>query len=412
MKTATAALAAESARLNARPWDTVSAGIPADHPRCEVAAPPDPRTAAQPQVVTALPFTASSHEHTEPAFDVTATPGAARVPFNNLDVPAHGYFRHLFIEVVASGGAGGTGNADYPWNILQDITLQDVGGANIVGPIDGYALYLCNLIGGYASRSDLASALTNPDFVAGAPNPSFTVRVPVEISAADALGALANQNASANFKFGFSVATRAETMSVDYTTAPSFRIRGWLEAWTLPAARDGRGRPQSQTPPMLGVGQVISSRVQNGIGVGENTVQLKRVGNLLRFVLLIARSGAGARADNVFPDPMRFTWDGITIHHTSQRYWRQYLSERLTGWTRQAGVFALPFNHGGRAGNQFGNETPDLWLPTVQSSRLEVVGNSAAAGAVQVVTCEVTGTETNQVERWQVPNDSAFQPRT
>jgi hypothetical protein len=32
--------------------------------------------------------------------------------------------------------------------------MQDVNGANIVGPIDGYALYVANLLGGYANRQN------------------------------------------------------------------------------------------------------------------------------------------------------------------------------------------------------------------------------------------------------------------
>src|SRR3954454_11271906 len=111
---------------------------------------------AQPAQVPLLPFTASAHEHTEPAFTVSSQIGTATVQFNPQDVPAYGYLRHIILEVAATGGSIGTAvaNADFPYNLIQSITLQDVNGANIVGPMDGYSLYLANLIGGYAFNNN------------------------------------------------------------------------------------------------------------------------------------------------------------------------------------------------------------------------------------------------------------------
>src|SRR3954453_12200524 len=106
--------------------------------------------ATDPQVqVPAVPFVASAHEHVEPAFTRTFTPGASVQQLDPIDVPAYGFLRHVLLEISASGGVGGTAPADYPYNILSQIALQDVNGANIVGPIDGYALYLANVVGGY-----------------------------------------------------------------------------------------------------------------------------------------------------------------------------------------------------------------------------------------------------------------------
>src|SRR4051812_36585584 len=49
-------------------------------------------------VVAMLPFTSSAHEHTEPAFTQTVTPGAAEVAINPQDIPASGYLRHLLLQ--------------------------------------------------------------------------------------------------------------------------------------------------------------------------------------------------------------------------------------------------------------------------------------------------------------------------
>lgn len=358
-----------------------------------------PAVAAQPAQVPLLPFTASAHEHTEPAFTISAAQGAATVAFNPQDVPSYGYFRHLLLEVSASGGAGGTGNADYPWDLIQSINLQDVNGANIVGPFDGYTLYLANLIGGYAFNNNPANA---PFHVGSAPNPVFYLRVPVEISARDGLGVLANQNAASEFKVNLTLNTRAATTTVDYTTPPTVTIRGWLEAWTLPAATNNRGEPQSQVPPLLGTGQFWTSR-SVAVAVGNNTIPLTRVGNLIRNIILVGRDASGVRTDTVLPDPVYFNWDGNQIHNTSLRVLQAYFMERLSGAvTRPAGVIVLPFNH--FSSGRSGNDDPSGWLPTTTASRLEFNGNSAAPGSVQVITNEVAPIEPNQAARYQVPN--------
>lgn len=360
--------------------------------------------ASQPAAVAALPFTASAHEHTEPAFTVTVVPGAATQQLNPIDIPAYGYIRNIFLEIVAAGGAGGTLSADAPWNILQSVTLQDVNGANIVGPMDGYALYLANVLGSYAFRSNPADS---PWFVGAAPNPAFFLRVPVEVSHRDGLGALANQNSAANYKLSLAINNIAAMASVAFTTAPTITIRGWLEAWTLPAPMDSRGRPQAQVPPLLGTGQYWSTRTQSGIVVGQNTIPLTRLGNYIRALVIIARDATGARSDAVFPDPMQFNWDGMQIRNNSQRYLQQEMYEKVGGvFTRPVGVFMLPFNHGGPVAS-LGDEDPSLWLPTTQSSRLEIAGVSAAAGTIQVLTNEVAPIEQTQTDRYVAPNDSA-----
>lgn len=362
---------------------------------------------AQPGVVAALPFVASAHEHVEPAFTVTVTPTASVQQVNPIDIPAYGYLRYIFLEVSASGGVGGTGATDFPFNIFQQLTLQDVNGANLFGPVDGYAAYVANLVGGYSARPN---PIDSPFYVGSAPNPVFYLRIPVEISRKNGLGALANQNSGANYKLSMAINTiAAMTPSTAFTTPPAIQIRGWLEAWTLPAAADNRGRPQAQVPPLLGTGQYWSTRTQSGVVVGNNTIPFTRLGNYIRNVVLIGRDASGARADTVIPDPISFNWDGMTIRNQSQRYAQQDFYEKTLGViTRPTGVFVLPFSHGGEIATM-GDEDPDLWLPTTATSRLEITGSSAAAGTVQVLTNEVAPVEQDQTQRYVTPNQDARQ---
>jgi hypothetical protein len=368
---------------------------------------PDTATAPVQQQVAAIPFTSAAHLHVEPGPTVVVGLQSTAVQqVNPMDVPAYGYLKHFVLEVVATGGVGGTGNADYPWNILQSVTLQDVNGGNIVGPIDGYALYIANLIGGYGFNNNPGN---NPAFVGVAPNPLFQIRVPVEISDKDALGALSNQNNAANYKCSVAINSIANTTSVAYTTPPSITINTFLEAWTLPAMTDNQGRIQAQSPPLLGTGQYLSTATgtQN---VGDNTITFTRLGNYVRNFILIGRNSSAARAAGVLPDPLQFNWDGNQIHKASIRYFTNLLFEKLGGTiTAPVGVVVIPFGYGGVVG-RMGNEDPNLWLATSESSRLEVTGVATVAGTVQRVTVEVAPVETNQAERYAVPNNTGATP--
>lgn len=357
-------------------------------------------------VIAMLPFTSSAHEHTEPAFTLTPTATTSEQQQNPQNIPATGWLRNVFLEINSSGGVIGTGvaNNDFPFSLFSNVLMQEVNGGNIFGPgMTGYDVFLANLMGGYAFRQDVRDM---PAYVGTAPNPVFNLRVPAEVSARDGLASLSNQNASALFQLLLSIGALATMYStVGTVTAPASQIKGWLEAWTLPAPQDSRARPQSQAPPLVGTGQYWSKRGL-AVGVGANTVPFTRLGNLLRNIILVSRNAAGDRADNVFPDPLMFNWDGYALQsQVSQRYLKAYAWEKiLTQQAVLAGVFDLPFNHGGEAGGKMGNETPELWLGTTQASRLEISGTSAAAGNIYVVTNEVAPIEANPATQYQTPN--------
>lgn len=360
---------------------------------------------AQPAVMPVIPFTGGSHEHVEGPFaTLTVTPTTAVQVLNPIDIPAYGYFRSIWVEVDGAGGAGGTLNADGPWSIIQSISLQDVNGSNIVNPIDGFSLWLINLFSPHMAFNNNPG--NYPFYVGTAPNPKFALRVPVEITARDALGSLANQNSAANYRLNVSINSRANMTTADFTTPPVLTLRFWYEGWTLPAAQSMRGEPQTQIPPLLGTGQV-QSKVSRSTIVGENTLGITKLGQLLRNVILVGRNPSGVRADACLPDPITLNWDGNSLFKASSRYLQARAFEMLSGAiTWPAGVVLIPFAHGGDANNKLGNESPDLWFPTTQSTRLEVVGTVATAGSVDQIVTEIAPIEQTQPERYMVPSDT------
>jgi hypothetical protein len=355
---------------------------------------------AKPTVL--VPFTKASREHSEGAFlDTTvleATFDAGPTQLAPRDVPAFGYMRDILLLVEASGGDDGltpaVAQADAPWSVIRSLTLKDVNGQPIVGPISGYDLMLLNKWGGYSFDGDprrspaFVDVDTNGDF-------SFILRIPVEIVSRNALGALANMNASSTYKLEITVADDADVYSTPPgTTTPDVRIRAWLEAWAPPGAQDGRGNAQETEPRGLGTTQ-YSSKATYNTAVGSNTIRLARVGNLIRTLIFVVRDDGNDREGANAPDPLQIHLDGRIILNEGSLIRRSLMAERygyelapITTADDDEGVFVFDFSHDfdGKPGGELG----DLWLPTVQSTRLEVVGSFLNdAGTLDVLTNDI-----------------------
>lgn len=359
-------------------------------------------------------FTAAAHEHVEPAFDVTqATQAAVSVVLGPFDVPAYGYMRHIDVLVTVSvAGALGTGALaeDFPFNILDEVTLLDVNGAPIYGPLTGFETFLVNLYGAYVFATDPRS---QPDFSAAYTTAAFMIRIPIEIQHNNGLGALANQNAAASYKVRLVLSALSTQLATVGTATPNtYRIRGFLEAWSQPTSVDLAGRPQAMQPPRHGTTQYWSKFVKS-VTTGAQTVQLPRVGNLIRTMIFILRNNAApsVRTTTDFPDPIELWWDARQLIVEPRFLRRTYMVERYLHAAGGiiTGAFSYDFTHDvlGHAGDG----TPELWLPTVQSTRLELRGTfGAAASSLTVLTNDVAPVEVQPQERYQEQSETGFTP--
>lgn len=352
-----------------------------------------------------VPFTAAAHEHTEIAFDETTELSAATRQISPIDIPAYGYFRHALIEVttVTEGEEEGEPSADWPWNIFSSIQISDVNGAPIFGPLDGYAALWASIVGGYAGVPD---PRVTP-FFAGGKKPTFLLRIPIEISHFDGFGSLANQNAAASYRMELTLNSLTATK---LKKTPKVRIRVWLEAWSLPNETDIAGRPQSEAPPMLGSSQYHSFFRKN-VPAGAQTTLLVRVGSLIRSLIIIARKEDGTRSDKVFPNPAILEWDSRKIREDSQVMLQELLFASVPQLKeRSAGVFAYPLDRSTK--NTVGDDTPTLWFPTVQSTRLQINGNSEEAGTLQIITNDVAPVAVAPAERYTEESRTGFHPES
>lgn len=326
-------------------------------------------------------FTRSAKEHTQLApFDQSVQLNASTQGPFSIEVPATGYVRSVLLLVEATGGAGAgvTAAADGPFNVLQNLTLKDVNGSPIIEPISGWELAQINKWGGYSFAPDPSASGAFSAVAAGTGNFKFLLRVPVEINAREARGALANMNAAQPYRIEYQVAPLASVYGVAPTTAPSVRVRAVLEAWTDP------GFP----PPGHGMQQFWTKQVYNVLP-GSNTIKLARVGNAIRNLILIHRTAAGVRSNNVMFDPLTFAWDNRQLNVAPRDLRRHYATERY-GFAPAAldtGVDTLEFTHD--FDGHPGGEIFDLWVPTSQASRLELQGTAAEAGSLIVLTNDV-----------------------
>lgn len=334
------------------------------------------------------PFVRAATEHRQNFHDRTTAIGSSAVQVGPIDVAAHGFMRNIVLEVETDGtGAGAsTFREDAPWNVLQNISLEDVNGRPIVGPLDGYDLYLINKWGGLGAAQGVFDPASYPSYelTTTAGVMKFKLRIPVEITSRDGLGSLPNLTASATYKLKYTVAAEGTVWSsAPATTTPGVRVRAWLESWSQPRATDARNVANETMPPMVGTTQFWSKQSVN-VSAGEQRIKFTRMGNLLRNLVLIYRDDAGTpvRTSGEFPDDFRIEWDNKIKTVGNKVLWRDEMYERY-GQTNDTGVFVEDFIHD--ADGRPGNENRHGYIPTVQGTRYELIGTFGGSGGVLTV---------------------------
>jgi hypothetical protein len=356
------------------------------------AADPHAATAQAPAVF--VPFTRGAYEHSEPILDVSQIIDANTHIIGPFDVPAYGYLRGLIVQVNATGGVGGGATVakfeDAPWSAIAEVVLYDVNGAPIVGPLSGHDLYLLNKWS--QVNSDLVAGPVFSDVVVGAGasgNFAFLARIPVEISNRDAAGALPNQASNSTYKCRITMANSAGIYTTaPATTLPTCRWRVALEAWSQPNPTDLMGRPQQAEPPDVGT-TMFWTKTTKVIAAGNQTIRLDRVGNLIRDLIVVFRNNTPVRDTVDLPDPIQLLWDGRIVTNEMRDLRRHYMWERFGYAASSLDTGVLVFDQLHDLNGDAGGELRDLWIPTTQGSRLDIVGNFGVAGVLTILTNDV-----------------------
>lgn len=365
---------------------------------------PAAKAAPTPAQQMLIPFMRGTIDHSEPFYDTTFTLAANTQNIGPVDIASYGFAKAVWIQVnvVAAANAATVAlTEDAPWSFFSELAIQDVNGAPLYGPHSGFENYCHAKYGGFRGQQDPKLYPSYSGLVVGAGATAgsgvFAYRINLERNGRDGLGALANMNASQAYKLRATLNNLAGVYATAPTTAPTVRVRFWLEAYSQPNGADAAGRAQATVPPANQT-TGFSSRIQPVTNAGATTTKHTRVGNYIRNLIYINRRAGTSRvngeADLI---NMQLQWyvDSRLLTNMSIEMIRARMSEQY-GFVSTAfesaggpdnGVFVLPFmtEFDGRAGY----EMRDMWLPTTQATRLELAGTYPNAGVITVMTDDV-----------------------
>lgn len=341
-----------------------------------------PPAAAQAKPAAGVPFIMGSWEYSEPITTLVVTPGAAEQDFVVLITPG-GFLRGVSLGVTSAGGVLGAGAlaADSPWSAVANLSLESIDGTPLLYPKGGYAEYQ---VSKWCRPWD-GDPQADPVF-SNSVNPVFNLRYFIESRMT--VGCLPNTDARAQYRMRLGVAPATALFSAAPTTVPTLTINVNLETWAQPPATDYYNNPIAQLPDGLIVQRFTSHEVFNTNG-GNQILKSNRVGNLVRALVLIVRSNAGARVD-LTADPIRWRLDNTQlVNELRQR--RIFENNRMYAFgeynqgptlaPRPTGVYVYPRFHNP------GDMTGQSWLPTTEASYLAFELNGApAGGTVEIVT--------------------------
>lgn len=345
------------------------------------------------QPVRTISFDQSAHRGEEPGPTFGPyTIGAAQQQFGPVPLPATGFARNVKVEITTgTAGTGGTARGDYPFSLLALLRLQDTNGAPIF-ELTGYNSFLAMCYGGYAGSSD---PRLQPNYSASTTAPAYTIVIPIEITP-DGTGSLQNLSASAAYRLTGIIDTLTNNYSVSPSPAPIINIATFVEYWTVPAPGDMVGHAQTQTPPFSGAIQLWSQQPGITVNVGNNVTTINRTGNMIREVIWVSRTSVFVRADTPFPTPYTTQYDDrqlvISDQVQAQKMIREFIPDLSA---RDAGVYVWFYNYGrtrfsgGSAGSGFDSGFTS-WLPTVTSTRFQLLGASAAAGTLDLLINDIS----------------------
>lgn len=354
-----------------------------------------------------IPFARSSKWHTEQANTVsgivlnTTTPGTF-----NFTLPSYGYLSAIFITCIASGGTGAAAvyYEDAPWSVLQSVLLQDVNGVPI-WQLPGYHAFLASKYGGYrlfgpdgsttafgAGAAATAPGNTQVNYTATTGNFGFVLPIYFEFGR-DGLGALPNMDASARYNLQLQIASATANANTGpvYTTAPTtyptLTVQVEVLCRSQPPAADLYGNQNSIAPPAVGTVQYWSQQTFSSLS-GAQSLQLSRVGNLIRNHILVFRDPGATPTRAVaestdMPPTCEFDWD-VGIRYLSNIATARQISYLAYGLDVPKGVVVYPntTDPDKLAFSEFGDE----WMPTVGASKLTLRFTPAASVNLTVLT--------------------------
>lgn len=362
--------------------------------------------------VQAIPFARSSKLHMEISNTQSGIAMNSSAPqVFNFPIASYGYLSAIYVTVQASGGSvtGATGYEDAPWSVIQQVQLSDVNGVPII-QLPGYETYLAMKYGGYRMfPPDSMGTISYPaggtqsvpatEYAGVASNGTFKFVMPIFLEfGTDGLGCLPNMDASARYNLQLTLPANITTSSSTgpvytagtFTTPPTLSITVEILARSQPPAQDMFGNANSVSPPAVGTVSYWTAQTFSGLANGANTLQLTRVGNLIRNHLLVWRNSNGTRASAEgadIPSIFEFDWD-VGQRYVANVSTLRHLATQCMGMDVVNGL--LPLHNTYDPDWLFFSEYGDQWLATVGATKFTLrYTSTAGSGTLRVLTNDI-----------------------
>lgn len=348
------------------------------------------------QVVAVRPFVTGTRTLESEVYTATATQTTGTQALTPYEFQVDGYLSGALIRVTGTTSANTAAvafNADGPFNVLQSITIEDIGGKQVLGPLDGWKLYVLNRFGGFMYNSDAkASGVYTATAGTGATGGSyrFVLRVPIQVRRRDAMGSLANRNASATFKLKITLNNIASVYTTAPTAAPSINVQIQQQGWATSDQRDYKGNGASPTP--NGIGSLLYTDVETiQLSAGSFNQRMSTFGGSLRLLVFELRDSAGSRAvgEADFPQLFEMEIDKVKVFSRSPVTWEHLMSEDYgtnsaaeglaVANAKPDGVYVLHWLDD--FGLQPGAENGFRYQPITPSTAVQLIGTIGGSGA-------------------------------
>jgi hypothetical protein len=376
--------------------------------RYRAAAPPAPGAAhpaakqpAAPPPAAPWPFpvgTLSTENASD--YDQTLTMTAASQRFPDVKVEPDGWCRGLWFDfnlVTAANAATVAFTEDGPLALISTVLFRDTGGEQIFGPFGMYDWAMSNKYGAYQATGDPRGDV-NFVATAGAGSTGGSVHVslylPLEISAADALGAVENRSENSIYRVELTMAPSASVYTTPPTTLGALEIKTTQDSFTEPvAAMNLSGRPVSSAPPSPGTLQYWKQEEDTGITAGTHASLITNgIGNGYRNILFILRRAGTSRANGQldWPDPQQITLGTTRTRNLYKKTWADKMGRAFDYAVATAdaahgpenGVFLLWFTQD--VGISPGDEARRKYQRTKTGNTYKVRGTYGNAGTLWI----------------------------
>lgn len=309
------------------------------------------------------------------------------------------YSFSMKVNVTTSGNSANTAyQEDGPYAASSTVILQDVTGQILNLP--GISLKYAARYGGWEPFNLESSSDTNiwqKVTGTGGTGGSFTyhLKVPVAINRRALLGVLGNQDRSQSYQLTRNLGASGSIYSTGPTAAGAYTNEITYNSYTVPNAQSESGIANQVLPPFYGVIPYLLQSQPTNVPTGGSQIThyFQRLGNTIRFMMLILRSnGSRATAESNLPTNIQLKVGNQYIFNESVASRRAKMYDRF-GFDAPSGVIVYDMLHdfGPMAGNELGND----WFWTQQVNELSMLitypsGFGSTNNTLTVVTSDMT----------------------